>query len=94
MNERGRRKTARGVVVGNKMNKSIVVQEEVLVKHRRYGKYVRRRVKHMAHDEENVAKLGDMVEIMETRPLSRRKCWRLVRVVASAGAEDTARAEQ
>ena len=94
MNERGRRKTARGVVVGNKMNKSIVIEREVLVKHARYGKYVRRRVKHMAHDEENVAKLGDMVEIMETRPLSRRKCWRLVKVLASASAEDTAGTQQ
>jgi len=85
MSERGHRKTARGVVVSNSMDKSIVVEQETRVKHPRYGKYIRMTAKRLAHDEENQARVGDVVEIMETRRLSRRKCWRLLRVISSAG---------
>jgi small subunit ribosomal protein S17 len=86
MSERGQRKTVTGVVVSDKMDKSVVVEQEVQVKHPRYGKFIRRKMKHMAHDEENAAKVGDMVELTETRPLSRRKCWRVTRIMQVAGA--------
>ena len=73
-----------GVVVSNKMQKSIVVAVEWQVRHGLYGKTERRTSKFMVHDEENSAKVGDMVEIVETRPLSRRKRWSLKRVVRKA----------
>ena len=73
-----------GVVVSNKMRKSIVVAVEWQVRHGLYGKTERRTSTFMAHDEENVAKVGDTVEIVETRPLSRRKRWALKRVVRQA----------
>jgi small subunit ribosomal protein S17 len=73
-----------GVVVSNKMQKSIVVAVEWQVRHDVYGKTERRTSKFMAHDEEGQAKVGDIVEITETRPLSRRKRWRLKRVVRQA----------
>ena len=79
--QRGRRKTATGVVTSAKMSKSIRVDVERLVRHPRYGKYIRRRTKLYAHDENNDARLGDVVEVCETRPLSKMKCWRLVRIV-------------
>ena len=75
-----------GVVVSNKMQKSIVVAVEWQVRHGLYGKTMRRTSKFMVHDEANAAKIGDMVEIVETRPLSRRKRWALKRVVRQ-GAE-------
>ena len=80
--ERGHRKVATGVVVRDKTDKTIRVDVERLVQHRRYGKYIRRRTKIYAHDENNEARIGDVVEVMETRPLSKTKCWRLVRVVS------------
>jgi small subunit ribosomal protein S17 len=73
-----------GVVVSNKMQKSIVVAVEWQVRHGLYGKTERRTSTFMAHDEENAAKPGDLVEIVETRPLSRRKRWTLKRVVRQA----------
>jgi small subunit ribosomal protein S17 len=73
-----------GVVVSNKMRKSIVVAVEWQVRHGLYGKTQRRTSKFMVHDEENTAKIGDTVEIIETRPLSRRKRWALKRVVRQA----------
>ena len=73
-----------GVVVSNKMQKSIVVAVEWQVRHGLYGKTERRTSKFMVHDEENAAKVGDMVEIVETRPLSRRKRWSLKKVVRKA----------
>ncbi len=76
-----RRKTVIGVVVSNKMFKTITVKSEKLVKHPKYGKFVRRVTTYKAHDEENKASIGDKVEIAETRPLSKTKRWRLVRVV-------------
>ena len=73
-----------GVVVSNKMQKSIVVAVEWQVRHGLYGKTERRTSKFMVHDEGNAAKVGDTVEIVETRPLSRRKRWTLKRVVRKA----------
>src|SRR5437660_6150469 len=78
---RGLRRTAVGVVTSDKMNKSRRVEIPRLVKHPRYGKYIRRRTICYVHDEANQSHLGDTVEIMETRPLSKLKTWRLVRVV-------------
>ena len=73
-----------GVVISNKMQKSIVVAVQWQVRHGLYGKTERRTSTFMVHDEENVAKIGDTVEIVETRPLSRRKRWSLKRVVRQA----------
>lgn len=81
---RGRRRTEVGVVTSDKMNKTRRVEIPRLVKHARYGKYIRRRTVCHVHDEKNESKLGDTVEIMETRPLSKTKCWRLLRVVTKA----------
>jgi small subunit ribosomal protein S17 len=75
-----------GVVVSNKMQKSIIVAVEWQVRHGLYGKTERRTSTFMAHDEENAAKVGDLVEIVETRPMSRRKRWALKRVVRQAAA--------
>lgn len=79
--ERGQRKTVTGLVVSDKMDKTITVREERLVKHPLYKKYVRRATKYKAHDEHNTAHEGDLVEIAFDRPLSKTKCWRFVRVV-------------
>jgi small subunit ribosomal protein S17 len=81
---RGRRRTAVGVVTSDKMNKTRRVEIPRLVKHARYGKYIRRRTICHVHDEANESRAGDTVEIMETRPLSKMKNWRLVRVVTKA----------
>ena len=78
---RGRRKTIVGVVTSNKMNKTVVVEVEKHVKHPKYGKFVRRFTVYKAHDEENKAKVGNKVEIIEVRPLSKTKRWRLVRII-------------
>jgi len=75
-----------GVVISNKMQKSIVVAVQWQVRHGLYGKTERRTSTFMVHDEENAAKIGDTVEIVETRPLSRRKRWTLKRVVRQAAA--------
>ena len=80
-------RTLTGTVVGNKMNKTISVSVERLVKHPTYGKYVRRTTKLLAHDENNECRAGDTVAIVECRPLSRHKSWRLVRVIERAPAE-------
>jgi len=84
MKPRGHRSVIVGVVTSDKMDKTIVIKHERLVKHPKYGKYLKRAKKYMAHDEEGQAKVGDLVEIIQARPLSRRKCWRLVRVVRGA----------
>lgn len=81
---RGRRKTKIGKVVSDKMNKSIVVGVERLVRHPLYGKYFKKTSQFMAHDENNAAKEGDVVLIAETRPLSKNKRWRLVDVLEKA----------
>ena len=82
--ERGDRKTRRGYVVSDKMNKTIVVEVEDRVKHPLYGKVIRRTTKIKAHDEGNTAGIGDLVVIHETRPLSATKRWRLVEIVEKA----------
>jgi small subunit ribosomal protein S17 len=84
MTEKARtaRRVATGVVTSDKMNKTRRVEIGRLVKHARYGKYIRRRTVCHVHDEQNESRMGDTVEIMETRPLSKTKSWRLVRVVA------------
>ena len=82
--ERGRRKVREGYVVSDKMNKTIVVQLEDRKKHPRYAKVLRTTSKVKAHDEENTAGVGDRVLLMETRPLSATKRWRLVEILEKA----------
>lgn len=80
---RNRRRVLFGVVSSTKMEKSITVSVERRFRHAKYGKFVRRNDKYLAHDEESTAKVGDKVEIMATRPISKRKRWRLLRVLES-----------
>lgn len=82
--ERNLRKERTGTVVSNKMNKSITVQVDRKVKHPVYGKFQRKSTKFMAHDEKNECGIGDTVKIMETRPLSKIKRWRLVEIIERA----------
>jgi small subunit ribosomal protein S17 len=82
--ERGKRKTATGIVTSDKMNKTRRVEIPRLVRHPKYNKYIKRRTICHVHDEQNESHVGDTVEIMETRPLSKLKNWRLLRVVAKA----------
>ena len=82
--ERNTRKTKIGKVISNKMEKTIVVAIEESVKHPLYGKVVKRTYKLKAHDEENICGMGDKVKVMETRPLSKDKRWRLVEIVEKA----------
>ena len=82
--ERNLRKTRVGKVVSNKMDKTIVVAIQDNVKHPLYKKIIKRTIKLKAHDEQNVCNIGDRVEIMETRPLSKDKRWRLVQVIEKA----------
>lgn len=82
--KRNLRKTRTGKVSSNKMDKTIVVKIESRVKHPLYGKIVKRTYKLKAHDENNECKIGDMVKIMETRPVSREKRWRLVEITEHA----------
>jgi small subunit ribosomal protein S17 len=82
--ERGRRQERRGVVVSDAMDKTIVVKVESIGSHRRYKKVIRRSAKFHAHDEQNSAKVGDVVRIVETRPLSKTKNWRLAEIVEVA----------
>ncbi len=84
MEERNLRKEMIGIVTSNKMDKTIVVSVETSVKHPMYGKIVKRTYKLKAHDEENVCQIGDKVRVMETRPLSKDKRWRLVEVMEKA----------
>lgn len=81
---RGNRRTAIGIVTSDKMNKTRRVEIPRLVKHPRYGKYIKRRTICKVHDEHNESHTGDEVEIMESRPLSKTKNWRLVRIVKKA----------
>ena len=84
MNTRGIKRQVNGVVVSNKMDKTVVVQVERLVKHPLYKKYIRRRNKFMAHDTDNACQIGDRVEITESRPLSKTKRWRVSRILEKA----------
>jgi small subunit ribosomal protein S17 len=82
--KRGLRKERIGVVVSNKMEKSIVVSVERKVKHPKYGKFIKKTTKFMSHDEKNEGGIGDLVLIAETRPLSKNKCWRLKQILEKA----------
>jgi small subunit ribosomal protein S17 len=81
---RGRRKVRTGIVVSDKMDKTIVVAVENRTKHKLYGKIIKRTTKLKAHDENNECRIGDRVRVMETRPLSKEKCWRLVEIIEKA----------
>jgi small subunit ribosomal protein S17 len=85
--ERNRRKVLRGVVVSDKMQKTVVVQIDRKVRHPLYEKFVARRTKLHAHDEKSEAHMGDVVEICQTRPISKLKSWRVVRIVHKAVSE-------
>jgi small subunit ribosomal protein S17 len=82
--ERGQRKVRIGTVVSNKMQKTIVVAVEDKFRHPLYGKIIKRTKKYKVHDENNICNVGDIVKIMETRPLSKEKRWRLVEIVKKA----------
>lgn len=84
LKERGKRKVREGTVVSDRGEKTVVVAVQRLTRHAQYGRVIRRTKKVMAHDEEGLAKMGDVVEIMETRPLSKRKRWRVVQVMTTA----------
>lgn len=84
MSERNLRKTSVGIVVSNKMDKTVVVAIQDNVKHPLYKKIIKRTVKFKAHDEENACNIGDRVQIMETRPLSKDKRWRVVEIIEKA----------
>ncbi|MDD5285251.1 MAG: 30S ribosomal protein S17 [Desulfuromonadaceae bacterium] len=83
MSERGHRKTQVGVVVSDKMEKTVVVKVDRLVKHSVYNKYIKRSVKYKVHDEQNSSKTGDRVEIIECRPMSKDKRWSLKQIIES-----------
>ena len=83
MNERGHRKTQVGVVVSDKMEKTVVVKVDRLVKHSVYSKYIKRSVKYKVHDELNSSKIGDRVQIIECRPMSKDKRWSLKQIIES-----------
>jgi len=85
--DRHQRRTLIGVVTRDKMSKTRRVDVERLVKHPRYGKFVKKRTVCYVHDEKNETHVGDTVEIMETRPLSKQKCWRLLRILTKAPAK-------
>ncbi|MDO5022027.1 MAG: 30S ribosomal protein S17 [Eubacteriales bacterium] len=82
--QRQLRKTRVGKVVSDKMDKTVVVTVNRLVKHSLYGKYLKRTSKLQAHDEQNACGIGDTVRVMETRPLSKNKCWRVVEIIEKA----------
>ncbi|MEE2710586.1 MAG: 30S ribosomal protein S17 [Gemmatimonadota bacterium] len=84
MSERGQRKVRVGRVLSNKMDKTIVVSVDRRIKHPFYGRYIKRSTKLMAHDGENTCQTGDLVRVVETRPLSKQKRWRVVEVVERA----------
>ncbi len=84
MEERNLRKTRTGIVTSNKMDKTVTVAVERKVKHPIYGKFVKKTTKFHAHDEKNECTVGDVVRIMETRPMSKTKRWRMVEVVEKA----------
>ena len=84
METRNLRKTRTGVVISNKMDKTIVIASKFKEKHPMYGKFVQKTKKYHVHDEKNEAQVGDTVQIMETRPLSKTKRWRLVQIIEKA----------
>jgi len=84
MGERGAKKTLEGIVVSDKMDKTVVIRVERLIKHPRTGKYIRRRAKFMAHDDKNECKVNDKVQIVQTRPFSKHKNWRVLKILERA----------
>jgi small subunit ribosomal protein S17 len=82
--QRGHRKTKIGIVVSDKMNKSRVIVVKRFLRHPLYGKFIRKTSKFMIHDEKNESNVGDLIRVMETRPLSKRKRWRLIEIVEKA----------
>lgn len=87
MSERGVRRKMTGIVVGDKMDKTAVVLVSRLKKHQAYKKYVTAQVRHKAHDPQNICRVGDKVRIVESRPVSKTKRWRVVEVLERAAAE-------
>ena len=81
MSERGSKKTQIGVVVSDKMDKTVVVKVDRMIKHPVYNKYIKRSAKYKAHDAENSCKIGDRVLIVESRPLSKDKCWKVRQII-------------
>ena len=86
MGERGQQKRLIGTVVGNRMDKTVVILVERLIRHAVYGKYFRRRAKYLAHDAGNICGIGDKVQIVECRPLSKRKRWQVVAILEKSQA--------
>ena len=84
------RRTLQGTVISTKAQKTVTISVERTYKHRKYGKYVRKRKKYMAHDAEDTVRVGDQVEIVSTRPISKLKRWRVVRVLERAVLTDDA----
>ena len=82
--DRGLRKTRIGVVVSDKMDKTVVISVNRRVQHPLYGKIMKRTTKFKAHDEQNACGIGDTVKVMETRPISKDKCWRVVEIIEKA----------
>jgi small subunit ribosomal protein S17 len=91
MQGQGRRKTLVGEVVSTKMTKTVTVRVDRLMKHAKFKRYVRRSHTFMAHDEANTCQPGDKVQVIESRPLSRHKRWRVVSILARAESDDTGR---
>jgi small subunit ribosomal protein S17 len=91
MQSQGQRKTLVGEVVGNKMVKTVSVRVDRLMKHPKFKRYVRRSRTFMAHDEKGICQLGDRVQIVESRPLSRHKRWRVMTVLGRAEGQETGR---
>ncbi len=81
MRERGHRKIQIGVVVSDKMDKTVVVKVDRIIKHPVYNKYIKRSAKYKAHDEQNICKTGDRVQISASRPLSKDKCWKVSQII-------------
>ncbi len=84
LEKRNLRKERIGIVTSNSMDKSVVVSVERKVKHRIYGKYIKKTTKFFVHDENNQCNIGDRISIIETRPLSKKKCWRLMKIIEKA----------
>jgi small subunit ribosomal protein S17 len=84
MAEKSNKRTIKGIVVSDKMDKTIVVKAERLVKHSVFHKYIRRHAKYKAHDEQNLCSVGDTVKIIEARPLSKDKRWRMLEILEKA----------
>lgn len=85
MDDRGQKRTIVGIVVSNKMDKTVVIRAERLVKHPVFHKYIKRHVRYKAHDKGSICNIGDRVLIVESRPLSREKRWRLRKILEKAG---------